>query len=87
MEMETGKNSEAAEHNAVCPTHLIEDVPSEKDQFASPGNIGPHERVAIAIADVILSPEPGGKMIGIEGDWGAGKTTVVGLLKKSSKEF
>jgi hypothetical protein len=32
---------------------------------------------------VILSPkESGGKMIGLEGDWGAGKTTVISLLKK-----
>lgn len=77
------RNREAADEAVACPTHLIDDLPSEKDQFASPDGIGPHERVGRAIAEMILSPtEAGGRMIALEGDWGAGKTTVIGLLKK-----
>ena len=73
----------ASEITTACPTCLIEDIPSEKDQFASSVGIGPHDRVARAIADMIVSPtESGGKMIGLEGDWGAGKTTVINLIKK-----
>jgi len=82
MEIEEVKIRQGIKETEVCPTHLIEDVPSEKDQFESSDGIGPHERVARTMADVILSPtESGGKMIALEGKWGAGKTTVVGLLK------
>ncbi len=67
----------------VCPTRLIEDSPANEDLFSSDdGDIGPHDRVAQAIADLVQSDEPGGKMIGLEGGWGAGKTTVVNLLQK-----
>ena len=60
-----------------CTTRLIEDLPAEQDSLAFHGDIGPHQRVAKAIAEVIRSKhEPGGKMIGLEGGWGAGKTTV-----------
>jgi hypothetical protein len=80
---ESQNHPEGGQSRIICPTHLIEDTPSDQDYFAPPDGIGPHERVAEAIADVILSPsEAGGKMIGVEGDWGSGKTTVIRLLKK-----
>lgn len=60
----------------MCPTFLIEDIPADEDAF------GPHQRVADAIADLIESSEKGGKVIGLEGGWGAGKSTVVGFLAK-----
>jgi hypothetical protein len=67
-----------------CPTRLLEDTPADDDLLAFNGDIGPHKRVARAIAEVILSPhESGGKMIGLEGGWGAGKTTVINLLRKN----
>ncbi|MBA7559640.1 hypothetical protein ES708_01255 [subsurface metagenome] len=67
----------------VCPTRLIEDSPADKDLLSfEDGDIGPHERVSKAIADLVQSDEPGGKMIGLEGGWGAGKTTVINLLQK-----
>ncbi|MBA2116719.1 P-loop NTPase fold protein [Bremerella alba] len=59
-----------------CPTFLIEDTPADEDAF------GPHQRVADAIAELIESSEKGGKVIGLEGGWGAGKSTVVGFLVK-----
>ena len=65
----------------TCPTHLIDDVPPAEDQLAFDGE-GAHDRVARAIADLILSPEAGGKLIGLEGRWGSGKSTVVNLMRK-----
>ncbi|MCH7685163.1 MAG: hypothetical protein IH899_00525, partial [Planctomycetes bacterium] len=59
-----------------CPTFLIDDRPADEDAF------GPHQRVADAIADLIESEEEGGKVIGLEGGWGAGKSTVIGFLEK-----
>ncbi len=67
--------------NDECRTYLLEDLPSDEDAFASDGAIGPHQRVATAIGDLIDSSEPGGKVIGLEGGWGAGKSTVVNLLR------
>lgn len=52
----------------VCPTRSIDDSPAKDDLLAPHGEIGPHERVAQAIAGLLLSPkESGGKMIGLEG--------------------
>ncbi len=67
----------------LCPTRIIDDAPAEDDLLAFHGEIGPHRRVAKAIVDVIQSSdESGGKMIGLEGGWGAGKTTVVNMIRK-----
>lgn len=66
-----------------CPTIVIEDSPSDKDLLAHGSEIGPHNRVARAVAEVILSNcESGGKMIGLEGGWGSGKSTVINLIKE-----
>jgi len=67
----------------LCPTHIIDDLPSDVDSLAFHKDIGPHQRVASTISEIIRSPEEhGGKMIGLEGSWGAGKTTVVNILRK-----
>ena len=50
-----------------CPTHLIEDTPVLDDAFGTAGAAGPHQRVADAIAELIESAEPGGKVVGLEG--------------------
>jgi len=66
--------------NKICPTHLLSDDPSDIDELG-----GSHERVAHAIANLILS-EDGGKSIGLEGEWGTGKSTIIKLLNKYLKE-
>ena len=58
-----------------CPTILLADTPAEADAF------GGHERVARAIAEVVQT-EGGGRSIGLEGGWGAGKSTIVSLTGK-----
>jgi hypothetical protein len=76
----------ASEAPSRCATVVIEDVPAEQDGFASPGETGPHARVASAIADVIKSGQAGGKVIALEGGWGSGKTTIVNLVRKELQE-
>jgi predicted KAP-like P-loop ATPase len=61
-----------------CPTHLIADTPAGLDAFRS------HQRIANAIAGLIQT-SPGGKSIGLSGTWGAGKSTVVQLLRERCK--
>ena len=56
-----------------CLTRLLPDSPADADAFGS------HERVADSIAEVVRT-ESGGKAIGLEGGWGAGKSTVVKLV-------
>lgn len=54
---------------------LLSDDPSESDDFAGKA----HAQVARAIANLINTGR-GGKVIGLEGTWGSGKSTVVKLL-------
>ena len=61
--------------NERCPTWLVADTPAETDAF------GGHERVARSIAEVVQT-ETGGRSIGLEGEWGSGKSTIVGLTAK-----
>ena len=57
-----------------CPTRLLTDDPAAADTLG-----GAHDRIASAISDLIGS-EDGGKAIGLEGGWGAGKSTIVRLV-------
>lgn len=54
---------------------LLADDPSDSDEFIGKA----HENVARAIAQLI-DTESGGKVIGLEGSWGSGKSTIVRLL-------
>lgn len=60
----------------VCPTILLDDVPATEDAF------GPHKRIADAIVSLVTS-EPGGRAIGVEGGWGSGKSTVVAFVRNA----
>ena len=62
-----------------CPTRLLADTPTETDAF------GGHERVARSIAEVVQT-EGGGRAIGLEGEWGAGKSTIVRLTSKELRQ-
>jgi len=63
--------------NQSCSTFLLSDLPSSLDEFGS------HQKVADAISSLILSENEGGKTIGVEGEWGAGKSTVIKLIESS----
>jgi KAP family P-loop domain len=56
---------------------LLSDEPASADQFLAKG----HEAVAVAIAEIVQN-EDGGRVIALEGAWGAGKSTVVRLVSK-----
>ena len=56
-----------------CPTSTVDDAPAREDL------LGSHEPIAVALHELITS-EPGGRTIGLEGGWGSGKSTVVRLL-------
>ena len=58
-----------------CETRLLPDTPADADAFGS------HGRVAGSIAEVVET-ESGGKAIGLEGGWGAGKSTIVRLISQ-----
>jgi energy-coupling factor transporter ATP-binding protein EcfA2 len=70
----------------ACPTVLLDDAPASEDMFALDGKIGPHERIAETLTQIIRTRQAGGKMIGLEGGWGSGKTTVVNLMQRALKE-
>ena len=56
-----------------CPTTIVADLPTDKDAF------GAHQRLAEALARLVRS-ESGGRVVGLSGRWGSGKSTVVRLL-------
>ena len=55
------------------PTRTVDDAPASADDFGS------HAPIAAAICELVTT-EPGGRTIGLEGGWGSGKSTVVRLL-------
>jgi hypothetical protein len=76
MRGETGENRP----DSQAPSYrirLLADAPAESDEFAAKA----HERVADAVAELVVH-EPGGKVVGLEGLWGSGKSTVVRLTRE-----
>lgn len=55
---------------------LLDDAPAETDEFG----VNAHDRIAKSIAE-LASNEDGARVIGLEGEWGSGKSTVVELIK------
>ena len=68
-------HSLATDDHPICPTIVIPDDPETEDLLAG----SPHANVAKSIADLMRSAERS-VSIGLEGSWGAGKTTVIKLL-------
>ena len=58
-----------------CATLTVDDAPAGEDVFGS------HQPIADAVHELITT-EPGGRTIGLEGSWGSGKSTVVRLLSE-----
>lgn len=63
-----------------CSTELVFDDPESTDEF------GPHQRLADAIADLIINNDRS-VAIGLEGGWGSGKSTVIKLLARPLKGY
>lgn len=55
---------------------LLNDAPAKSDEF----EVKAHDQVAKAISE-LSATEVGARVIGLEGEWGAGKSTVVGLVR------
>jgi hypothetical protein len=62
-------------YTAECRTEVILDEPEITKA------LGPHKRIAETIANIIKDKSDG-VSIGLEGNWGSGKSTVAGLLSK-----
>ncbi len=62
-------------------TRLLEDIPADADAFD-----GPFDRVAQAMVKTIKSGDANGKMLGLEGCWGGGKSTIVKIARKELEE-
>ena len=56
---------------------FLSDEPVSKDDFG-----GSFERVANGIVETIRSGDADGKMIGLEGSWGSGKSSIVKMVQK-----
>ena len=65
------------EKTSACPTNIIRDTPSDIDEFSSQS----HKRIAKTIVDMIRN-EDGGITIGLEGDYGSGKSTIINLIRR-----
>lgn len=55
--------------------HLLADEPADGDEFDAKA----HQAVANAIVDLVRN-EPGGRVIGLEGPWGSGKSSIVKMV-------
>ena len=60
---------------------LLNNAPCEEDLFEGKS----HQNIAHAICHTILNNTKA-NIIGIDGDWGSGKSNLVGLIKKNLDE-
>lgn len=61
-----------------CRTFLVSDAPADSDSLG-----GAHASIAASVLGVCLS-EPGGRIVGLEGGWGSGKSTVLTLMQEQA---
>lgn len=66
----------------IFERHIVVDQPARKDGFEGKG----HLRTAHQLAKTIVEFDGEDRSIGLEGDWGAGKSTVVQLAFKELSE-
>ena len=62
--------------NSLRRIKLLDEAPSKVDSFSG----GAHMALASAIANLVET-EPGGRVIGLEGTWGSGKSTTIALIE------
>jgi ATPase subunit of ABC transporter with duplicated ATPase domains len=74
--MSTPPPEQQAETASGMKVALVDDAPAASDAFLGHA----HQSVATAIARLVET-ELGGRVIGLEGAWGSGKSTIVGLIK------
>lgn len=66
----------------VVSRTLLDDAPGTEDKFSGGG----HGRTARALARAIRQSRDSDQAIGLEGSWGAGKSTIVKLAEKELRE-
>lgn len=66
----------------IFERHIVVDQPAREDDFEGKG----HLRTAHQLARTIVEFDNEDRSIGLEGDWGAGKSTVVQLASKELSE-
>jgi hypothetical protein len=59
-----------------CSTFLVDDSPSGPDLLGFEG-FRPHHELSRALADLIVGEPSAGKAIGLEGQWGSGKSRII----------
>lgn len=62
--------------------NILIDIPSDEDQFHGKG----HDRTAAALANAIRHFKGADRAIGLDGPWGSGKSSVVGIAQRKLKE-
>lgn len=62
--------------------NILIDIPSDEDHFHGKG----HDRTAAALADAIRNFKSADRAIGLDGPWGSGKSSVVGIAQRKLKE-
>ncbi len=75
-------DGEILEDNVIQPAELLPDHPSDQDEFESGG----HVRSAKALAASLAQLKDRDGAIGLDGKWGAGKSTVIRLANEALKE-
>ncbi|MBO9654657.1 MAG: hypothetical protein J7562_10060 [Agrobacterium tumefaciens] len=62
--------------------NILIDTPSDEDQFHGKG----HDRTATALANAIRNFKDADRAIGLDGPWGSGKSSVVGIAQRKLTE-
>ncbi len=61
-------------------TRFLDDRPTNRDEMGPGDTKGAHQRVADAIVELVTSGGPGSRTIGLQGRWGAGKSSILRMV-------